>query len=280
MGSLLTYWRLDFLMIIFLIGICLGYFYMTGFKIIKKSIYFFAGLLLIILSVASPLQFLGDNYLMSAHMASHVLLLLIASPLLVIAIPENSNKNIERISEILVRNPWLSWMAGVCIMWFWHIPVIFNHLFETQEGNIAGLHLHSLHILQNIHLISLVICGIIFSWPLIGPVPSCRIAPPNAVLYLSGACVFCSILGLLITFAPTGVYTSYLHIQDHFGFLNMIRNENGISAQVDQQMGGLIMWVPGCLIYLTASMYLLMKWFKQKNETVSLSNQSINHDRK
>jgi putative membrane protein len=280
MGSLLTYWHLDFLMAVFLAGICLSYFYLTGFKIVKKSVYFFAGLLLIILSVASPLHFLGENYLMSAHMASHVILLLIASPLLVLGIPETRDKNLRRFSETLVRIPWLPWMSGVCIMWFWHIPVIFNHLFDTQEKLPAGGFLNSLYFLQNLHLISLIVCGIIFSWPLIGPVPSRRIAPLNAVLYLSGACIFCSILGLLITFAPMGVYTPYAYLRDHYGFLNMIRNENGISALVDQQAGGLIMWVPGCLIYLTASMYLLMKWFKERNVGAPLSNQQISHDRK
>ena len=265
MRSLFTYWHLDGIMAMFLILICIGYFYLTGFRLVMRSTYFFAGLLLIIVSVASPLQFLGENYLMSAHMASHVMLLLIATPLLVMGIPENThNKFIMVVSKKLSKIPWVSWMAGVCIMWFWHIPSIFNQLYESHDllnNNV----LYNNHALQNIQLISLVIAGILFSMPIIGPVKSNRMTPVNAVLYLSAACIFCSILGLLITFAPQGVYTHYAHITDHFGFLDMIRNEDKISVLVDQQMAGLIMWVPGCLIYLTASMYLLMKWFRQKN---------------
>jgi putative membrane protein len=269
MRSLYTYWHLDGLMAIFLTCLCLGYFYGAGFHLSKKSRYFFAGFGLIILSFASPLRFLGENYLMSAHMTSHVLILLIAAPLLVLGVPEiTGNKYLDPFSELLIRHPWLPWMAGVCIMWFWHIPIIFNRLFEGRFANIF----------HNIHLISLVLSGILFSWPVLGPIKTKRIAPLNAVLYLSAACIFCSILGLLITFAPSDIYTRYNHIHDRFGFLNMIRNENGISAIVDQQMAGLIMWVPGCIIYLTASMYLLMKWFRgENNQPVALNHNSGNN---
>jgi len=258
---------MDVFMGIFLICLCLGYLYLCQFKITKRSIYFFAGLGLIVLSVASPLQFLGDNYLMSAHMLAHVILLLIAAPLLVLGIPEGDhNRFIVWLSEKTSKAPLICWTLGVCIMWFWHIPLIFNQLFDAPDETLLRNGLGGTHTLQNVHLMSLVLAGILFSWPVVGPIPSRRIAPLNAVLYLSAACIFCSILGLLITFAPVGIYTHYVHIVDRFGFLNGIRNESGISILVDQQMAGLIMWVPGCLIYLSGSMYLLMKWFRGKKE--------------
>ncbi|HLA57917.1 MAG TPA: cytochrome c oxidase assembly protein [Puia sp.] len=271
MRSLLTYWHLDGLMAIFLIGLCVGYFYLIQFHLAKRSRYFIMGYLLIILSVASPLHFLGENYLMSAHMISHVLILLVAAPLLVLGIPEDLHyKYLTTISELLVKHPWISWMSGVCIMWFWHIPSIFNHLSEGAYATI----------LKDTQLISLVLSGIIFSWPVIGPVRDGRLSALNAVLYLSAACIFCSLLGLMITFAPSGVYTRYVHIEDHFGFLKWIRNQNGISVMVDQQISGLIMWVPGCLIYLTASMYLLMKWFREKNDHPLIINHNNDRDGK
>ena len=271
MRSLITYWHLDGLMAIFLILLCVGYFYLIRFDIDKRSRYFFIGYLLIILSIASPLEFLGENYLMSAHMISHVLILLVAAPLLVLGIPENLRyKYLDSLSEKLLKHPWISWMSGVCIMWFWHIPTIFNHVSEGVYATI----------LKDIQLISLVLSGIIFSWPVIGPVKSGRLPALNAVLYLSAACIFCSVLGLMVTFAPAGVYTRYMHIEDHFGFLKWIRNQNGISVMVDQQIAGLIMWVPGCLIYLTASMFLLMKWFREKNNGPLILNQHNNRDGK
>src|SRR5271154_2232239 len=117
MRSLYTYWYLDGPMAVFLIRLCLGYFYLAGFQLVNKSRYFFAGFGLIILSFSSPLRFLGENYLMSAHTISHVLILLIAAPLLVIGIPDTTdNKYLEPFSEFLVNHPWLPWMTGVCIM--------------------------------------------------------------------------------------------------------------------------------------------------------------------
>lgn len=268
MRSLLSYWHLSGFMAVFMVFICLVYFYLVGFRIKRQSVYFFIGLTIIILSVASPLYFLGENYLMSAHMTIHVLLLLVAAPLLVLGIPSSvQNKILLRFSEGISKVPWLPWMSGVCIMWFWHIPAIFNLFYNVQHR----------YFLENIHLVSLVLAGILFSWPLISPFRKYRMPPLNAVLYLSAACIFCSILGLLITFAPVGVYTHYMHIQDRFGFLNLIRNQNGISVLVDQQISGLIMWVPGCLIYLTASMIILMRWFRQKNEqNLLLTNKNGN----
>ncbi len=267
MEALFTYWHLDGLMAVFLTVLCGIYYYLGGITKTRSLVYFFSGIGLIIVSVASPLYFLGENYLMSAHMLSHMILILIAAPLLVMAIPE-SNKNhfLLKFSVMLSRLPLLPWLAGVCMMWFWHIPAVFNFLIRTTDQPVNDGWIASLHPLANLHLISLILCGMLFSWPIVGPVRAKRMEPLNAVLYLSAACIFCSLLGLLITFAPLGIYTPYIHPADRFGFLHMIRNGRGLSAEVDQQISGLIMWVPGCAIYLTASMILLMKWFREKNE--------------
>jgi putative membrane protein len=277
MQTFFTHWHIDFWIFLFLIFISWGYLQLTRFRLSGISRYFFAGLALIILSVASPLRFLGENYQMSAHMMSHVILLLIASPLLVMGIPEDfQNKSANAFFRRISKYPVLCWATGVCIMWFWHIPAIFNHLYDPsayQEYEKGFFHVGG--IVQNIQMISLISAGIVFSWPILGPVRSQRIPPLNAVLYLSGACVFCSILGLLITFAPQGVYAHFEQPFDRIGFLNMIRNQNGISAVVDQQIAGLIMWVPGCLIYLSASMFLLMNWFKAKKQQHSFHNHNI-----
>ena len=152
-------------------------------------------------------------------------------------------------------------------MWFWHIPSIFNSLFEMHK--MEGIHLMSP--LMYLHFVSLLFAGIVFSWPIINPYKTFRLPALAGVLYLSTACVFCSLLGLIITFSSIGTYTPYLNITDHFGFLPLIRNSWKISAQADQQMAGLIMWVPGCFIYLSASMFLLIKWFGSDSGKIVVS---------
>ena len=165
MRSLITYWHLDILMVAFLVSIFGAYYLLDGFVENKKFKLFMAGYVLIILSIASPLHFLGENYLMSAHMTSHVILILLAAPLLVLGIPDNGNKSMARFSAWLSKHPWLPWMAGVCVMWFWHIPVVFNRLF-LPDAPVLGA--GSIPVLSDLHLISLILTGVLFSWPVVG----------------------------------------------------------------------------------------------------------------
>lgn len=260
MRSVFSYWHFGFPTIIFIVGLCLLYFYTIHFKLKKQSTYFFSGLCLFILCVASPLHFLGENYLFSAHMLSHVLIILIAAPLIVAGIPTENKFKKTLLRFTKERKPFIYWLVGVGIMWLWHIPYIFNHVFSMKGMENAN----SMNGFMFLQILSLLIAGIIFCWPVINPYKESRISPITSVLYLSSACVFCSLLGLLITFAPPGTYFHYQNLMDSYGYLSMIRNEWKISAAADQQMAGLIMWVPCCLIYLTASMILLIKWFDEK----------------
>ena len=268
MRSIFSYWHFDPIVILFLSVLCIMHLYAIHFKLRKQSLYFFAGILFIILCVASPLHFLAKNYLFSADMVSHVLLLLIAAPLLVAGIPKENRfkKFFLKLSTNKIRIFALCWFTGVGIMWFWHIPYIFN---QATSGHGMGM--------MYLQWLSMLVGGIIFCWPVINPYREHRIRPLTAVLYLSTACMFCTILGLMITFAPLGIYSHYLNITDSYGYLNLIRNQWKISAGVDQQAAGLIMWVPCCFIYLTASMAILINWFDKKElypvpETAAINN--------
>jgi putative membrane protein len=268
MRSVFSYWHFDFPNIVFLAGLCLIYFYAINFKIKKQSVYFFGGIFLLILCTASPLHFLAENYLFSAHMLSHVLIILVAAPLIVAGIPAENKISKTLLILSKIRMPFINWFAGVGIMWLWHIPYFFNHTFSMQKMENS----HSMNLLMFVEVLSLLITGIIFCWPIINPYKEFRISPITGVFYLSAACVFCSLLGLLITFAPLGTYFHYQNLVDSYSYLHIIRNKWKISAAIDQQMAGLIMWVPCCLIYLTASIILLINWFEEKQEKNIIPN--------
>lgn len=262
MNPLFSYWHIDVATTIIIFCLCLLYFVINNFKLKKRSLYFFGGIILLIICVASPLHFLGENYLFSAHMLSHVLIILIAAPLIIAGIPkENKIKKALLFFSDKIRNPLICWFTGVGIMWFWHIPYIFNQSFSMKGMALMPL-----------HTFSLLLAGMLFCWPVINPYPQYRLAPLKSVLYLSTACVFCSLLGLMITFSSVGTYAPYFNIIDHYGFLGTIRNEWNISAAADQQIAGLIMWVPCCFIYLTASMIILIKWFDGKDVRIDLNS--------
>lgn len=267
MRSIFSFWHFDLITTAFVLLLCFIYLYAIYFKLQKRSVYFFAGIILIFICTSSPLHFIGENYLFSAHMITHVLVLLIVAPLLVAGVPaENKFSNsLLFFSNKLSKNPLPAWICGVSIMWFWHVPYIFNHLMLMPGMNMTT---HSVNFLMRIHFLTLLVAGIVFCWPLINPYLRYRIAPLTGVLYLSTACIGCSLLGLMITFAPAETYTKYIMQMDSYGYLSMIRNGWKISAVTDQQIAGLIMWVPCCFIYLTASMVLLIKYFENKEITV------------
>jgi putative membrane protein len=66
------------------------------------------------------------------------------------------------------------------------------------------------------------------------------------------------------------MYNYPMAMNDEYGFNNIIKNKWGISGEMDQQIAGLIMWVPCCFIYLTAAMLLLKKWFNEKEKLTSM----------
>jgi cytochrome c oxidase assembly factor CtaG len=264
MHSIFFYWNFSAGNILFLSILSFLYLYIVSYRINKQSIYFFLAIFLIIICIASPIYFIGEYYLFSAHMFSHIVLLLIAAPLLVAAIPRENKftKGFTAFSKKIYKAPLLSWTVGVTIMWLWHVPYLFNIMMPMQ-----GMYHHSvmMNFVMHINTCSLLGAGILFCWPIINPYKEYRIGSLKAVLYLSTACVFCSLLGLLITFAPAGTYTGYVTSNGLGGFMSFIRNQLKISAAADQQIGGLMMWVPCCFIYLSASMIILIKWFQKED---------------
>jgi putative membrane protein len=225
-------------------------------KLNKQSLFFFSGLFIFIVATLSPLDFLAESYLFTAHMIKHIMLLLIVPPLLLsgmnAAYMEKfvRRKGIKNITNILF-NPVIAWFCGIGAMWIWHIP-----------GLLASVKI--LGFLQPIHLISLLFLGLIFNWPVFSPVPWHKLNPLPAALYLFTACVGCTVLGIFITFAPPALYTVYFK-GDNVAVLKLLRDGWNISAETDQEAGGLIMWVPACMIYLTDIMISLAKWYRSSD---------------
>ena len=101
-------------------------------------------------------------------------------------------------------------------------------------------------------------------------------SPPGAVLYLFSACVACSILGILITFAPISVCPIYAQPPvDRLGILNLIQASWNITPEKDQQVGGLLMWVPMCLIYLSAIVAQLARWFAHPVASAPVTDKAL-----
>ncbi len=206
-----------------------------------RHVYFFSGVLLLLLDLVSPIDLLADRYLFSAHIVQHFVLALVVPPLLIAGLPPIRLPSMQ---------PAVSWLLGVGTMIFWHIPMFFN----------AALADDGLHIAQHL---SFLVTGTIFWWP----VMQRQLAPLTAISYLFSACLTCSILGASLTFARPGLYPGYLNPADSLGLLPLIRDGWGLDPKTDQQLGGLLMWVPGCFVYLSAILVIVARWYGMKERT-------------
>jgi cytochrome c oxidase assembly factor CtaG len=219
---------------------------------------FVSGVLVLALSLVSPLDTLGDFYLFSAHMLQHLLLILVAPPLLLLGTPPELWERIlrwtpARRTERVLRRPVLAWLLGIGTFWLWHLPVLYD----------AAVREESIHIVQHV---TFLVSATIFWWPILTPCVSRRLAMPAALFYLLGASIVSSILGVIITFAPPGLYPVYEHPVDTAGALTLIRQNWGVSYALDQQIGGLIMWVTGGPVYLFLALWALIRWFREPDE--------------
>jgi putative membrane protein len=220
--------------------------YVWAFGLNRRILYLLAGLGVFVLTLVSPLNALADGYLFSAHMLQHILLLLIVPALLLMSLPRRVSLG-SRSS--LLANPLVGWFAGVGAMWLWHARPLCNAAVSS-------------HFVGALQVSSLLLLGGIFWRQILAPREEERISPPGAVLYLFSACVACSILGIVITFSPVSVCPIYAQPPvDQLGILNLIQSRWGITPDKDQQIGGLLMWVPMCLVYLSAILAQLARWF-------------------
>ncbi len=242
-----------------LIAICVGGFYiydrLCRWSLSGRAASFAIGMVLFFLALASPINFLASGILFSAHMLQHLLLVLIVPPLFLLGL--TVHKIHDRVSRRFIpwgNHPLIAWFSGVGAMWFWHIPALCD----------AAASYKPVHLLQTF---SLLVLGVLFWRPIVGPRIEERLPPLTGILYLFSACIGCSLLGIWITFAPVGVCPVFMNPAVTPGILAMIRDDWGLTPAIDQQIGGLLMWVPACLVYLGAILLLLTRFYRHPPKT-------------
>jgi putative membrane protein len=218
------------------------------------------GWLTLLVALVSPLHPLGE-VLFSAHMTQHELLMLVAAPLLVLgrpvvaflwALPMSWARRVGGWGKIpwfkgawrALTNPLVAWAIHAVALWVWHVPVLFQ----------ATLRSDLVHTLQHIFFLS---SALLFWWALIHG-PQGVTGYGVALLYLFTTAVHSGVLGALITFAGSVLYPAY----------NETTASWGLTALEDQQLGGLIMWVPAGLVYIVAGLALCAGWMRESERSV------------
>jgi putative membrane protein len=237
-----TAWRWNSILLIFCALVLAGY--LLAFRRRGRLAYLGGALVVFLAALISPVSALADGYLFSAHMVQHILLVLIVPALFLLSLPRSFS--LSR-SLTVFTHPFIGWVAGVGAMWLWHAPALCNA--ATTSRTVSA-----------IQTTSLLLMGSVFWWQVLAPRDADRLSPAAGIAYLFTACTACSVLGIILTFAPVSICPVYQHPADRLGILGTIRGEWGLTSDRDQQIGGLLMWVPMCLIYLAAILAQLARW--------------------
>ena len=251
-------WTLDPTLLIGLALILGGYLYAIGPARRRWSLgepasraqvtCFVLGWVTLALALVSPLDPLGDEYLFSAHMIQHMMIAVVAPPLLLLGIPRwlaelpLRNLGVRMVARWLA-NPIVAFGVFQADIWLWHAPALYD-LTLASEG---------VHILEHL---TFLIFGLMYWLPILSPTPLIpRIGRGFAVLYLFIGCQPMVALGALLTFAAHPLYAPYVDAPRVWG----------LSPLGDQQLGGLIMWLPTNIPYLIALSAAFFLWVGERD---------------
>ncbi len=207
-----------------------------------RTLALLAAAAVVVLALLSPVDALSRGTSFSAHMLQHMLLVLAAPPLALLACAPVSG--VRRAGPPAV---FPCWILGVGAMWFWHLPALCNAAARSDD----------VHALQTVSLLTM---GAAFWWPILSPRPEHRLPELAAIAYLFTACLACTLLGVSLAFSPVEVCTVYAHPADALNALPLLRDRWGLTPAVDQRLGGLLMWVPGCTVYAACILGMLARY--------------------
>jgi len=221
---------------------------------VRRAFAFGAGWVVTAAALVGPLDALG-SHLFSAHMLQHEALMVVVAPLFVIgrplgawawAMPMTWRRGIGRFFHHPAwRTPWLvvtgplaAWLVHALALWLWHIPTWFE----------AALADEAIHALQHA---SFLVGALLYWWSVLGPGPQRNRGAAMASLFTT--MVHTGALGALLTLSPVAWYPSYAGRTLAFG----------LDPLEDQQLGGLVMWIPAGFAYVACGLATAAQWLQR-----------------
>jgi putative membrane protein len=220
-----------------------------------RAVTFGAGWITLAGALMSPLHWLGEH-LFTFHMIEHEIVMALSAPLLVAARPIGTmlwslprrlrcaigrflrRSSIAIVWDRLSAGGNATVLHGVAI-WAWHVPGV----FDAAVTNVT------IHRLQHL---SFLLTAMLFWWSIFY-----RSNPGLAAWHLFVTMMHTGILGALMTLAPKVLYQAQ----------TATAAEWGLTPLQDQQLAGLIMWVPAGTVYAGAAMALTMIWIRESGGT-------------
>jgi putative membrane protein len=226
----------------------------------KQKAAFIGGAVTIFIALGPPLDDWADHYLLLAHMVQHLLLIMLAAPLLLIGTPAwlleplTRNRVTNAIGYWLTR-PLIAFAIANFVFVLWHVPILYDAALNSQP----------IHILEHVAFLGTALIG---WWPIVGPLPQWpRLALPLHSLYLFAMTMPSGAVGAFITFAEPGVYSPYDTAPRIFG----------IDLATDQQAAGLLMWVGVFVIYLLLITVSFFRWVRREEAAEAAAETARRH---
>jgi cytochrome c oxidase assembly factor CtaG/cytochrome c2 len=214
---------------------------------------FWSGWVTLAVALISPLHPLGEA-LISGHMAQHELIMVLAAPLLVLGrplvvtlwgLPAGWRRTLGGWLGAL-RPLWralsrieVAWLLHALAIAGWHLPGLYQRTVESAF----------VHGLQHT---SFLVTALLFWWSVL-PGAALRGRHGEAIMALFGTMVYTGGLGALLTLGSVRWYPAYGDAAPLWG----------LTPLEDQQLAGLIMWVPGGISYLLATAWLVIDWLRE-----------------
>lgn len=227
---------------------------------------FGGGVVAIAVALWSPLD-QGVQWLLSWHMTQHLLLSMVAPPLLLAGWPFMPlMQGLPRwigvgllgpvlawpaLRGVLARlvHPTVAWPLSVAVTWAWHLP-------PAYEWALTGSVPHALE-----HACFLW-SGILFWWPVVAPWPWQDAWPRwSMAFYLLLADVANTVVAAVLAFAPGVVYGTYA----------LTAPALGVDPLEDQRRAAAIMWLPGQLLFLVPAVVILARAGRRRRPARSVA---------
>jgi putative membrane protein len=226
-----------------------------------KIFCFFAGLAVLLGSLTGPLHDLSDYYLFSAHMIQHLLLAFAMPPLLLYGTPGFMLSPLLRRPFVRDLGRRLTRPSGAfacfnLVLVAWHLPPLYNLAMDH----------HGVHIVQHLMI---MVASVILWWPVLSPSPELPRAPyPLQMLYLFVVGLPMVVVSIFISMAGSVLYPYYAAAPRVWPIL---------TPHADQHLGGLIMWIPGGLVFLLAISVVFFRWQAAGGDDVAVAPLGASH---
>jgi cytochrome c oxidase assembly factor CtaG len=231
---------------------------------------FLGGLAVIAVALLSGIE-RYDTTLFSVHMGQHLLLMLVAAPLIALAAPVTqilraASPGVRRrvllpvlhstVARVL-GHPVVAWLAFTLVVWASHFSPLFDLALEN-EGVHTAEH------------VAFLAAGLLFWWPVVAADPAPRrLSHPVRALYLLLQMPPSSFLGMAILFAATPLYPHYASLGSPYG----------IDPLADQQLAGGIMWLAGDVVLIGAILAVVAAWMRHEERDAPAAERRADADR-